>query len=450
MSKATIVIPEATQQEKLVLIQLYLSEGQYFSIAERKGITSDHFAISQHKELFMTLRQIYGVYDILSMQVILDYYSNNTDKATQIQNVLRQLQEKVINRQVSESMFEKYLDNLISNTFRRKLFDFAETYIKQDLILKRLEAKPDELLDSAIKHLLSISKNISTDACSISDLALPLIDTLQERFKNSNKKYFFTTGIAKLDDLTEGFNSSELNIVAARPSQGKTALMIQMAYHLHTLYKTPIGIVSYEQTAQDLMIRYACHASNCSFSELTRDKKICYEQLISKIDNIYPADSKLYFIPSAESAKLLMLALHRAVEKYDLRIVMIDYLQLMNYDNRYAAESRSNELAKITRELKKFAINYKVCVILLSQLNRNIDNREGDQAKPRLSDLRDSGAIEQDADKVLFIHRPDALKTTHSQNDNATLILAKNRNGAVGEVKCVFNRRLMRFQNFLT
>ena len=439
-------LPQIKEQEKLVLTQLYLSEGEYFSIIDRKGITGEHFHLVAHRDLFTALKKVYDTYDVISIASIRDFFSNDEAKAETVINTLQDLQHKVTNNQVSEAVFETYLDNLVANRFRQQLVEYANKYLIDELVIKRTDAKIDELLDSALRHLAKLGLNLTTSARSTQDIVIDLINHLQDRFI-SNKQFFFTTGITPLDDLTQGFNNAELNIIAARPSQGKTALAVQMTHYLQTHFKTPTGFISYEQPEADIMIRFASHSTLKSFYELTRDKKTCYENFIAEMDKIFPPDLQLYFIPPAESLKLLLLSIQRAMELHNLKVIIIDYLQLMSYDNNRHNETRNAELSKITRELKQFALKYKTCIILLSQLNRNIDNREGDKAKPRLSDLRDSGAIEQDADKVLFIHRPDATKPKDLPYDDATFILAKNRNGAVGEVSCRFNRRLMRFEN---
>ena len=261
------------------------------------------------------------------------------------------------------------------------------------------------------------------------------------------------SGFHALDKMTSGWQNSDLVIIAARPAMGKTAFVLSMAKNMAVNAKIPVALFSLEMANVQLVNRLIVNVCEIPGEKIKSGQLAPYEwgQLDYKIKELYDAPLYVDDTPSLSVFELRTKA-RRLVREHGVKIIIIDYLQLMNASGM-SFGSRQEEVSTISRSLKGLAKELNIPIIALSQLNRGVESREGiDGKRPQLSDLRESGAIEQDADMVCFIHRPEYYKIFQDEKGNdlhgmAEIIIAKHRNGAVGDVLLRFRGEFARFQN---
>ncbi|MHC4221013.1 MAG: replicative DNA helicase [Planctomycetota bacterium] len=304
-----------------------------------------------------------------------------------------------------------------------------------------------EKLDSAEQKIFAITnKNITGSAVALNELVTQAFTLIEQR----EGKHFtgLETGYFELDEMTCGLQKGEMIIIAGRPSMGKTSLALNMAEHMGMACKTSVAIFSLEMGKQQLAERFLCSRSQIE-SQLVRKGMLGtehYEQLVKACGEL--SDTPIYVDDTAGLTPLMLRAKARRLKsQHDIQCVIIDYLQLMNIGTG-RVESRQQEITAISRYLKALARELDVPVIVLSQLNRAAENREGH--RPRMSDLRESGSIEQDADVVMLLHREDYYhrgEEGYENNNTAELIIAKQRNGPTGMVPLRFREKLTRFEN---
>jgi replicative DNA helicase len=259
------------------------------------------------------------------------------------------------------------------------------------------------------------------------------------------------TGFLDLDELTAGLQDSELVIVAARPSVGKTAFALNLTRHIAVEEGFPVFFVSLEQSRIELAERLLCAQARVDSHKLRKGRLNAEERarLIAAGGELRTAQ---VFIDDSPGQNMLRIAANarRLKLRYGIRLVVVDYLQLVEPDNR--RDSRQEQVAGISRRLKFLAKELQIPVLACAQLNRAAEDRMGN--RPRLADLRESGSIEQDADTVMLLHRPELYRTSSDEpvTDEGVVevIIAKQRNGPIGEIKLAYLKQFMRFENFAT
>jgi replicative DNA helicase len=305
---------------------------------------------------------------------------------------------------------------------------------------------PQELLDSAERRILEIAEmGITGDTISLHDALQEAYHRLDQRKQRGEHEFSgIATGYLDLDSLTAGFQNSELIVLAARPSVGKTAFALNIARHVAVEEGFPVLFVSLEQARVELAERLLCCQARVDSHRLRRGHLSSEDETkIMEAGDILSRAN--LFIDDTPGQNMLRIAANarRLKKQKDLRLVMIDYLQLIDPDDR--RDSRQEQVANISRRLKFLARELKVPVVALAQVNRSSEDRQ--DHRPRLSDLRESGAIEQDADTVMMLHRPDYHEP--GQNEGLVeVIIAKQRNGPTGEVSLMYVKQFMRFENF--
>ena len=317
----------------------------------------------------------------------------------------------------------------------------------------------DELMQTAEGRLFELSKtNLRKDFTQINPVIDEAYQLVQKAAARTDGLSGLSSGFDELDGMTSGWQNSDLVIIAARPAMGKTAFVLSMACNMAVVQKTPIAMFSLEMSNVQLVNRLISNVCQISGSKIRSGQLADYEwkQLDLKIKELYGAPFYIDDTPSLSVFELRTKA-RRLVRDYGVKIIIIDYLQLMNASGM-SYNSRQEEVSTISRSLKGLAKELEIPIIALSQLNRSVENRVGtnpespDNKRPQLSDLRESGAIEQDADMVCFIHRPEYYKIYKDQHGNdlrgiAEIIIAKHRNGAVGDVRLRFESEYARFIN---
>ncbi|MBK9479666.1 MAG: DnaB-like helicase C-terminal domain-containing protein [Bacteroidetes bacterium] len=288
--------------------------------------------------------------------------------------------------------------------------------------------------------------NILKESSSIADLILQTIANLKE---NKQAADLIKTGYADLDEKLGGVSPGELIVLGGRPGMGKTQFMVNLALSFSKEF--PVLYFTYDLSEYLLMIRFISAISGIAAQRILFNK-MSDEELV-KVNAIQNSHfkNKIFINDSCNNAFSSFRAIcEKKIKEDGVKIIMVDYLQMMG-SNKFR-NNREMEISYITRELKNIAKDFGVCVIAASQLSRAVETRGGDKI-PHLSDLRESGAIEQDADKVIFIYRPEYYGIDADQEGNSTagitdLVIAKNRNGILGTTRLIRNANASQFSNF--
>ena len=309
------------------------------------------------------------------------------------------------------------------------------------------DANVNELVGEAEKELFEVSdKIVKSDYVAMDQLLAEAMERIMELQKNKGALRGLKTGFADLDKKTAGLQKGDLIIVGARPAMGKTTFAQNLAYNIADINKKGVLFFSMEMAANEIVDRMISDIADVDnwrmrTGNLTGDEVSRVEDALGEIDElpIYIDDT------SAMTIAELRNKARRAVHDHDIGIVIVDYLQLMAGSDRYAG-NRVQEVTEISRGLKILARELKIPVVALAQLSRNVTGR--DDPRPVLSDLRESGSIEQDADLVMFLHRVDYYKKPEEEDTNITeLLIRKHRHGAIGLVELYFDGAKSRFMS---
>ena len=340
----------------------------------------------------------------------------------------------------------------------------AQKYIQRELIRISTEIITDAydettdvftLLDKAESGLFGVTEgNIRKNYDSMSTLIRSAIKQIEQAKGQDGNVIGVASGFTDLDRMTSGWQPSDLVILAARPAMGKTAFALSLARNAAVDFQKPVAVFSLEMSSLQLVTRLISAESELSSGKLRsgnlRNDEI--EQIHAKIGGLSEAPIFIDDTPGISVFELRAKA-RRLKSQHDIQLLVVDYLQLMTAGGDGSkGGNREQEISTISRSLKSIAKELNIPVIALSQLSRAVESRGGDR-RPQLSDLRESGSIEQDADMVMFINRPEYYGLTEDENGNSTLglaniIIAKHRNGAVGDVQLKFTSELAKFGDF--
>lgn len=338
----------------------------------------------------------------------------------------------------------------------------AQKYIQRQLIKVAVDIQKDayddsvdvlDLLNSSEAAIFQLAEgNIKNETVKISEVIGDAIDRIEEASKREDNLSGVPSGFVSLDRITSGWQPSDLVIIAARPSMGKTAFILSMARNMAVNHQIPIGIFSLEMSVLQLVNRLIAAETELSSEKLRSGRLEDYEweQLDIKTKSLNDAPIFVDDTPAITIFELRAKC-RRLKTQHGLKMIIIDYLQLMS-GTPETRGNREQEVSTISRGLKAIAKELDVPIIALSQLNRSVEMRSGDK-RPQLSDLRESGAIEQDADIVCFIHRPEKYGITEDAEGRSTIglaeiIIAKHRNGAVTDIQLKFRNELAKFEEF--
>lgn len=370
---------------------------------------------------------------------------------------------------LSSSGGAEYLAEIINTVATAAHIDHYAEIVKEKAILRDLiraatqmvgdcfqeHEGANSLLDKAEGLIYSIAdKRARTGLVPLSDMIHEMIENLEVLHQRKETVTGVPSGFKRFDDMTAGFQRGNLVILAARPGVGKTAFALNIALHAAVKKKLPVAIFSLEMSQQEIGMRLLSSISSIPLQSLRTGffKKSDWPIITRKAELL--SESPIYLDYSSSAMSILTLrssarriAAQLATKGTPLSLIIIDYLQLMQ-GSRKNPENRQNEIAEISRSLKGLARDLNVPIIALSQLNRSPEER-GREGKPQLSDLRESGALEQDADLVGFIYREAMYKKDPDEEllRKAKLIIAKQRNGPLGEIDLIFLKECARFEN---
>ena len=309
------------------------------------------------------------------------------------------------------------------------------------------------LLDEAESKILKIAESGNRSAqgfSSVQDILPTVINRIDELYQLENKNGVtgISTGFEDLDTYTSGFQPGDLIIVAGRPSMGKTAFSINIAENIALNSKLPIAIFSMEMGASQLVTRMIGSIGRLNQQRMRNGslEDDDWERLTTAVSKLN--DAPIYIDDGAGLSSFELRARARRLQRQSgqLGLIVIDYIQLMSGTSDKANENRATEISEISRSLKSLAKELNVPVVALSQLNRSVEQRQ--DKRPVMSDLRESGAIEQDADLILFIYRDEVYNKDTDQKGTAEIIISKQRNGPIGTVRLTFLGEHTRFENF--
>ena len=413
--------PQAPELEEAVLGALMIEKDAYSLVSEI--LRPESFYEHRHQLIYAAITDLavnQKPVDILTVK-------EQLSKRGELEEVggpfyITQLSSKV----ASSAHIEYHARIIAQKSLARELITFTSN-IQSKAFDETLDV--DDLMQEAEGKLFEISQqNMKKDYTQINPVIDEAYKLIQKAAARTDGLSGLESGFTKLDKMTSGWQNSDLIIIAARPAMGKTAFVLSMAKNIAVDYRNPVALFSLEMSNVQLVNR-----------------------LITNVCEMLDAPLYVDDTPSLSVFELRTKA-RRLVREHGVRIIIIDYLQLMNASGM-AFGSRQEEVSTISRSLKGLAKELNIPIIALSQLNRGVESREGiDGKRPQLSDLRESGAIEQDADMVCFIHRPEYYKIYQDDRGNdlrgmAEIVIAKHRNGAVGEVLLRFKGEFTRFSN---
>jgi replicative DNA helicase len=450
VSDASRLPPQEREIEEAVLGALMLEKDAYFQVSEI--LKPESFYEKTHELIYQAIVDLAVHQRPIDMLTVAEQLRRRGDlDAIGGPFYISQLTEKV----ASTTHLEYHASIVAQKFLARELIRYTGT-VQGKAYDETTDI--DDLMQEAEAELFKIAqRNIKNEAVQINPIIKESMDLLQKAASRKEGLSGLRSGFTALDKITSGWQNSDLVIIAARPAMGKTAFVLSMAKNMAVNFDIPVALFSLEMSNVQLVNRLIVNVCEISGDKIKSGQLAPFEweQLDYKIKELY--DAKIYVddTPSLSIFELRTKA-RRLVREHDVKCVFIDYLQLMNAtDNKQKTRfgSREQEVSTISRSLKGLAKELNIPIIALSQLNRGVENRQGVEGKrPQLADLRESGAIEQDADMVCFIHRPEYYKILEDDKGNsllglAEIIVAKHRNGATGGIRLRFKSDYAKFTN---
>ena len=430
--------PQSIESEQAVLGSIMLRKD---AIHEVEDIVSpDSFYVEKHKMIFKAMLDLSlknEPIDMLSLstklreQKLLDAVGGNKYLA------------EIVNLVPSSTNVKHYADIVQKKHVLRSLIEAAD-YVSE-LAFEEGDDHMSEILDMAEKKIFNVvSSPKNQKFTSLKDALPEAWERLEKLHEHKGMLRGLPTGFRDLDTMLSGFQKADLIILAARPSMGKTTLALDIARISSIVHEKSVLIFSLEMSSQQLVDRMLSaeskvNAWNLRTGHLSSDRE--FSQLRDSLDKLAKASIYIDDQPGNSIIRMKALCRRLKIEK-GLDLIVVDYLQLMTTSKNY--DSMVNQVTEISRSLKSLAKELDVPVLALSQLSRAVESRGG---KPRLSDLRDSGSIEQDADVVMFIHREDWGKDASEKTNIAEILIEKHRNGPTGKIELYFNEKTTTFLN---
>ena len=438
--------PQAIDLEEAVIGAMLIDEKGVDEVIEI--LIPDVFYKKSHQLIFESIERLFKNSEPIDLLTV----SADLKKSKNLKNVGGEFYLIELSQKVSSSAHIEHHARIIQQKFiQRKLIQ-----ISNEVINKAYDESTDvlDLLDQAESKLYDVTQgHLKKSSVSAEDLVREAKKKIDEISKKDGLSDV-SSGFDKLDKITSGWQPSDLIIIASRPGMGKTALSLSMARNMAIDHKIPVAFFSLEMSAIQLITRLISAETGLK-SDILRTGKLApheWQQLNNQITDLESAPLFIDDTPSLTIFELRAKA-RRLVSSNDIKVIIIDYLQLMHLGSSTKTGNREQEISIISRNLKALAKELNVPVIALSQLSRAVETRSGSK-RPILSDLRESGAIEQDADIVSFIYRPEYYGMENWDDDMQTpsqgqgeLIIAKHRNGALGNVRLKFTAELGKFED---
>lgn len=436
------VLPHNITAEQSVIGAMFLSK--YAINRATEELYPELFYLDSHAKMFEVIKELADEKKPIDLTTVIEALNakNYLDKIGGVEYLT-----EVVNSVPSAANVDYYIEIVRDKAILRRLIE-----VSTEITTESYDANEstNEILDDAEKKILNVIKNRkASEFKSIAEVVTNAQNILEELAQNEGNITGISTGFNALDNLTSGLHGSEFIVVAARPAMGKTAFAVNLATNIATSGKT-VALFNLEMSAEQLAMRMISSIGHVEGSKL-RSGSLSSEDWegINEAISIL-ADAKLYIddSPGLTASEIRAKCRRLASSDDGLGIVIIDYLQLLSGSARYAG-NRQQEVSEISRLLKTMALELNVPVVALAQLSRAVELRE--DKRPIMSDLRESGSIEQDADIVAFLYRDDYYNkkaAIHPDISLSELIVAKHRNGATDTIELLFERNFSTFKNY--
>ena len=439
------VPPQAIELEEAILGALLIDRDALSKVIDI--LSAESFYVDGHQKIFEAITQLFGDSDPIDILTV----SQRLKKEGELNNIGGEAKLIGLSTRVSSSAHIEFHSRIVvQKHIQRELIRISHSMIEQ-----AYDETNDvlELLDTAEQSLFNISQgNLKKNY----EGSFELVKQALQKIEDISKKEGLSgvpSGFKGVDRVTAGWQKSDLIIIASRPGMGKTALSLSMARNMAIDHKIPIGVFSLEMSSVQLITRLISSETGIGAEKLRKGnlEPIEWQQLSSKVKKLEDAP---IFIDDTPALSIfdLRAKCRRLVAQHKVQIIVIDYLQLMTAGVTKSNGNREQEISTISRSLKSIAKELEIPVIALSQLSRAVETRGGSK-RPLLSDLRESGAIEQDADIVSFIYRPEYYQIHEWDDDGspcdgqAELIVAKHRNGSLEKVRLRFEGSMAKFSD---
>jgi replicative DNA helicase len=440
-------LPQSPEAELGVLSSYLLSPREVGGICAEKRLTAKHFHVPAHATIFAVVEEMWTnnlpIEFITLTQTLRDRQQlDQIGGPAFITNLFTYLP--------TAANVGYYLDAVIEKQTLREIIRVCTEFASRGY---DEPGSVQTLLDEVETRIFEITKGqIQETKFNMRSVVMEAITSIQDLLERQGGITGLPTGIPALDKMTDGLHGSEMIVIAARPSMGKTALAMNIAEHIALECKKAVAVFSLEMSSQQLVQRLLCSRARVNLQKL-RDGFLH--------DRDFPAltsagsilsESKMFIDDTAGLSILELRAKARRLKsQHDIQAIFIDYIQLLRSTTRRAQDNRQLEIAEISNGIKALAKELNIPIVVLAQLNRNPESRTGDsKGRPRLSDLRESGSIEQDADLVGLLVREEYYADNDEErkesSGKATLIIAKQRNGPVGDVPLTFLKEFTRFE----
>lgn len=445
------VQPKAVEVEKAVLGACIIEQDAFAMVSD--FLKPSSFYDSKHQHIFQAIQSLAAANAPIDVVTVTD----QLQKQGALEDAGGAAYVAELSRMMLSAAHLEYHARIVADkAMARELISYTSK-VQKEAYEDGIDV--NELMQKAEGMLFELSKSqLKKDFTHIDPVIEDAYQMLRKAAARTDGMSGLPSGFDKLDKLTSGWQNSDLIIIAARPAMGKTAFVLSMAKNMTVDHKIPVAVFSLEMANVQLVNRMIVNVCEIPGEKIKSGQLAPYEwaQLDHRINALFGAPLYLDDTPSLSVFELRTKA-RRLVRDYGVKIIIIDYLQLMNASGM-SYGSRQEEVSTISRSLKGLAKELNIPIIALSQLNRSVETRttnnpdSPDSKRPQLSDLRESGAIEQDADMVCFIHRPEYYKIYKDQHGNdlkgiAEFIVAKHRNGAVEDVRLRFTSEYARFSN---
>ena len=434
------VLPHNLEAEQSLLGASFISKNALQRVCEE--LTEESFYIDAHSKIFETLKELYNAGIAVDITTVTDKLKNK--KLLKAVGDVDYLLE-IVNSVPTAANIDYYINIVNEKAVLRNLIDTATSIVSEAYMG---DATINETLDDAERKILNVAKNRKTSEFKTMAEALSKAQSdLEKISENGGEITGAPSGFYDLDKVTTGFHENEFIILAARPGMGKTAIVLNIAVNVAEATKKNVAIFNLEMGAEQLAMRMISSAGQIDGYKLRTGKleHSDWKRVNEAISQLAETNIKIDDTPGITIGEIRAKCRRLAASKEGIGLVIIDYLQLVTASNKYAG-NRQQEVAEISRALKTLALELKVPIIACAQLSRAVEGRE--DKRPLMSDLRESGSIEQDADIVAFLYRDDYYNKEARMDDNNSVvefIIGKNRSGPTKTVELLFKKNTSTF-----
>lgn len=437
-------IPQNIEAEQAVLASMFLSKYALEKAVDE--LSHDLFYLDNHGIIFDVLKELHESNRAIDVTTLTDELEKK-DLLSKIGGV--EYLGEIINSIASPANIDDYISIVNEKAIRRRLI---ETSLEIEKAAYESDDTLNDLLDNSEKKMLNVVRTRKgTEFRSIQDVITKAQSNLEQLSELGGNITGLITGFDEIDNLTSGLHSSELIIIAARPAMGKTAFALNLATNVAIKNNKTVAVFNMEMPAEQLANRMFAAEGQIEGYKLSTGNllKSDWSKLDEAISRL--SDAKIFIddTPGMTISEIKAKCRRLASQSGDLGLIVIDYLQLIQGSAKYAG-NRQQEIAEISRSLKTLAMELSIPIVALAQLSRSVEARE--DKRPLLSDLRESGSIEQDADIVAFLYRDDYYTKKVDYEDGSSkseFIVAKHRNGATKTIPLLFRKNISKFESFL-